>query len=84
MNDVANIKGTVTLSLVTFDQLRDQVKEAQKIKKRTSAAFEHLEVFLSTIAKVEEVDKAIRQFNDRSHKATIRREDGRFKIEVLE
>lgn len=81
---MANEKGSVTIPLVDYLELRSASDDAEKKVERTRAQSRHLAVFISSLLKVQEVRDEIQTFNARSEEAQFNVIDGRVKIDLID
>ena len=81
---MANEKGSVTIPLADYMELRNASEVAEERMERTRAQSRHLAVFISSLLKVQEVRDEIQTFNARSEEAQFNIVDGRVKINLLD
>jgi len=74
------MEGSVTVSLKTFDELRNAKEKADKKSDMLHRAAKELEVFLSFLVTRENIQEYMDEFNRQSSTSRIHLEDGRAKI----
>jgi len=74
------MKGTVTIPLKDFDELRDAHKKATNLRSSTIEAAREVEVFLSFLLTRENFQEYVDEFNSQSRRSKIMIEGGRAKI----
>ncbi|KKM25748.1 hypothetical protein LCGC14_1591810 [marine sediment metagenome] len=81
---MADEKGSVTIPLVDYLELRNASDDAERKVERTRAQSRHLAVLISSLLKVQEVRDEIQAFNARTSEAQFDIVDGRVRIELID
>ena len=74
------MEGSVTLSLKSFDELRNAKEETDRKDEMLRRAAKELEVFLSFLVTRENIQEYMDEFNRQSSTCRINLDDGRAKI----
>tara|TARA_R110002020_G_scaffold199220_1_gene400629 strand:- start:583 stop:822 length:240 start_codon:yes stop_codon:yes gene_type:complete len=74
------MEGSVSISIKTFDELRNAHEEAENKKQLLHRAAREIEVFLSFLVTRENISEFVDEFNKQSATSRINVEDGRAKI----
>tara|TARA_R110000796_G_scaffold55878_4_gene129776 strand:+ start:1632 stop:1865 length:234 start_codon:yes stop_codon:yes gene_type:complete len=75
------VKGTVTISLLDYEKLRDAKTDADRIDYNVKLLAKELQVFLTFICTRSDIDKYVQDFNLQSTTSKIILEGGRARIE---
>lgn len=75
------MKGTVTISLLDYEKLRDAKTDADRIDYNVKLLAKELQVFLTFICTRSDIDKYVQDFNLQSTTSKIILEGGRARIE---
>ena len=76
--------GTVTMPLNEYDALKERERLIESLKNQFNEAAEHLGIFLTDIAKEENVQRAMAEFNASQSAARFRADNGRIRLQVLQ
>ena len=79
---MAEVQGTVTISIQDYNKLQDEYKKALELERKFIEVSQELEVFLSWLGTRYGVDEHIQKYNMQSTKARIVINDGKAKIEI--
>ena len=75
------MKGTVTISLLDYEQLRGAKADADRIEYNVKLLAKELQVFLTFICTRSDIEKYVQDFNLQSTTSKIILEGGRSRIE---
>jgi hypothetical protein len=75
--------GFVQMPLAEYDKLRERERTITALKNHMNEASEHLSIFITDIAKDENVQRAMAEFNASQGAARFRAEGGRVRLQLL-